>query len=1770
MEIQVGHGTSGESSEIANIGISNDLRSSSSPPPPPQVSMKVVVKISKDENNPAFVVAGKKDSILNVPVVDDPKLNLGIDTKSPTSPIEEDAMNRNTQHGKINENSLACRVDDHPHNSKQQRTPADCLVNVEDHGDRRNNHDDPKNALSSISLNLFQSPTSNSSEGGRGTIVDIAEDDIASMSVFVSDSSFTESQLGDESKGGMLTSYGSNMLDNDDADEKKDQAEFEGGKYIPRHDVFSPSNEQFQNDNTKELDDSPDKRQLLLFQNLDRSFEKNISTTYDGITVCTTQEVKDIVKMCFSAMAVVFSSHNPSVTTMSSSVDTSNSSTQSHKWVGSDSDVLDIQDVIVQHKTNQDVMKSSSGGSYMNTPSKKKQIRTHESVPNSPAMSSKASCISDDKEEVTVADTLLNEKATSEFVVDNMDPIQRPSVPKPVVHMLWKQLIKYRLYDRTRDKVRTEMASIISIVQNSLVEELAFLEHTNFTVVPTNNPKSSSYKESSTEEETFSSLGSNVIECLQINHDIHLQYGRYISNNISKYFPFYLVKRLEKSVHFIRIYEEENWNPEEALNALMSKTCVKFMKKYASKNSDESTSNPTELSDILRFEYAVEMLPWHLMRSMLYFDVVDLITDYSFVHNRLDVLDLGSAVQMHIADAEELYNCINNFMAWNPHTKIGFDIGQILVQSYSLLSGIIHCENSNLSQDGEEKLADDEIEQETKHDTFETRKIFVVSKAFQAFGDSLSRCNMRSEAMKFYHRALDKFESIDAIVTSSLSQQQTTENHDSIRLSQSHLLMGGILSRIAFINEYQKNNSDAMLCYERALSFYSRHKSNQHCKGVAKVLASMGQLHFIMKEYDSAYSCLRESLSLWKTLEDVTTEEIANLKLLLGHVEKEKGRLNEALILLSEAMYDKINVYGKSHPEVGFLRQTIGAVFCDKGDYHKGLSHFDHALRIRESALKSVLTHFRHNETNARIEARELEVAESLQCIGKVYEHLGDVRESFSFLVGNVAIHRSHLLAAVSNQASVMVSDVSNFLDGVSGESGKLSNLYRQLILAIQVGKQVYSIDAERLLSENEEDDEEKTLEVESQMAEILYDLGLIEAAQFMYRVGKFGDETSKLNESLRSDAKCHFEQSITIRKRMIKRIKGFDSKDDDDDQQIDYENITVAVISYELGKLFCGPESCLDDHDSRRRRNSMIATGSRSNLKRYAQAASYFEDARKILEDSIEMAETLDYINNEDDCWISRLHKTPEIFEDMLHTLAVLYRKLEKYDKSVECYNSVSFLLTRNELGDDKDTEANAEKNELSLEKVKVADSSQSIGDVLFDTGEFSKALKSYEEALQLRRAQESDSLIVAETLCLKGNALLKLKKYENAIIAFDEAFRIRVEKLPKDHKDIATCFHLIGNAYEGDEKLYQALEYYKKAHKILSKHVVDTDTEAADLFYDLGKVILLRDASLKWSYPTEQPSEEEIDLAFTSLELCRDIYRRNFGEDALEFGNALDSLGVIHLKYQEYDKAVSSFKAALKIFHGAPMDQSAKIAKSLNNMAVALMEEGTPESYDLIFDYLDLSKETYEEKGECNSENYAELVFNIGEACIKNDEDEDAIKCFEKSVAIYESVFNSDHLSVSVALEKLGHCLIRDRQHSTALTLLQRALDIRTNHGRQEDLHCAEIHFNLGIAYCESGKLNEAIDCYEVALKIKTNTLGDDSIEVAQILNNIGSVFARNKEYQRALKPWQDAVAIYRSAGLSEEDPKLICTIGNIEISKRFVSPRPTEDSIRSVSSY
>lgn len=97
------------------------------------------------------------------------------------------------------------------------------------------------------------------------------------------------------------------------------------------------------------------------------------------------------------------------------------------------------------------------------------------------------------------------------------------------------------------------------------------------------------------------------------------------------------------------------------------------------------------------------------------------------------------------------------------------------------------------------------------------------------------------------------------------------------------------------------------------------------------------------------------------------------------------------------------------------------------------------------------------------------------------------------------------------------------------------------------------------------------------------------------------------------------------------------------------------------------------------------------------------------------------------------------------------------------------------------------------------------------------------------------------------------------------------------------------------------------------------------------------------------------------------------------------------------------------------------------------------------------------------------------------------------------------------------MGSCLIRERRHSHAIDCLEEALNVRVLHSRNEDLPTSEIFFNMGIIYCETGKLHKAVDCYEQAIQIKIKELGNQSIEVAQVSI---ALFKKNLLLHRLLK--------------------------------------------------
>lgn len=1343
------------------------------------------------------------------------------------------------------------------------------------------------------------------------------------------------------------------------------------GQYLLRQDVFLP---QFQKTEPSEAY----ARNKLFFENIDAAFEKcSISADFQNDkkgTMCPpildADEVKNICKMCFGAMCVVFSSHNPSTTKIDADSKGDSSTDTISRSEGSDGSFTRHSKLssAYQNSLEKDVFRTSIFMRHQRRLAGDGDIS--DSLHNIMVGFDLAggSCGNSNNSGPSYDGTsIIDEGSTSGGADSSHASCQRPAVPLAVVFMLWTKLIATQLEERGQSKnnsgsVVTDrmVLQITERVKDVLVKDMSLLQlsHRESKSNKSNNVGSSEQLEAPT------------MEFLKINHDLHLQYGLHISQNPSL-FSFFLkgnssdqgCQRLKFSY---RIFDQENWNPEHALNFILASSCLSCL--YRTRTIDSMAE-----IEKMQVEYAYEMLPWHLMRCMQYQTVFNLLSDVSFVKRRLNNMDFADAANMHVADFEEFNDSVVGLMNAYPSLVADIEVDKAMTECYGLLGGLIRSKDSSRWQyeDKRENLSD------LEDDEINLVHVKSVAKSLEALGDSLFRYKKEAESMKYYYRSLVRYEHINFIETRRLANATKPTKLFS---DKTQLQMGGVLSRIAAVYECGNENADAMLCYEKALSFYSKCQSQQHAQGVAKTLASMGELHFTLKEYDSSLSCFNEALLLTRSMDENCDEVAANLLLVMGNVRREMGELNGALELFSEALYNKTLLYGKLHPEVGFIHHIIGMAYCEKPDLQKALAHFEDALKIRKDAVVLVQSYLPPNDKSGRIQSRELEVSESLEVTGKVYETLGDLDTSFIYYEESSAIHHNHLLDLASGESCVaMISDIVAVLQSESDCSSFIEGIYDHLQTTIDIGMRLCPIG--RIFKTKLSFDD--LIEIEGQMAEILLDMGTIRGAKFLLKMSELEIESdnicSKDFSRERRLATDHLEDSILLRKRRIDRLgdKVKDESKGTTDEDINYERITMAITLHEIGKLcsWLVIRNDIEEHTSRR---LQLLRPTSFAIRDCQIAISYFEEAKEILQDSISISETLAYAHEDEDPFISRLHLTPSIYEEMLQTMAVLYRKLGEYDKSVECYNEFSVLLTRMAL--DESDEASTKEILHISQKEKVAYSSQCIGDILFDTGEFSRSLESYDESLQLRKDSGADSLVIADTLNKKGSTLLKLKRWDEAALSFNKALRIRVDRLSKDHIDIAQSFHFIGKAYQGHEKSDQALDYYKKAQRIISGRLVDTDTHAADLFYDLGKIVLLQDEAA-FHYTRASPPDDEISLALTCLALSRDIYIRNFGDDALEVGNALSLLGEIYHKYGEVVKAISSYKRALSIFKGAPLDQSRRIRKTLVKLGLAIIDISPDDGVE-VFDCYSLAQALYEEKEDYKNVEYADLIFFIGEA--------------------------------------------------------------------------------------------------------------------------------------------------------------------------------------------
>jgi CHAT domain-containing protein len=170
-------------------------------------------------------------------------------------------------------------------------------------------------------------------------------------------------------------------------------------------------------------------------------------------------------------------------------------------------------------------------------------------------------------------------------------------------------------------------------------------------------------------------------------------------------------------------------------------------------------------------------------------------------------------------------------------------------------------------------------------------------------------------------------------------------------------------------------------------------------------------------------------------------------------------------------------------------------------------------------------------------------------------------------------------------------------------------------------------------------------------------------------------------------------------------------------------------------------------------------------------------------------------------------------------------------------------------------------------------------------------------------------------------------------------------------------------------------------------------------------------------------------------------------------------------------------------------------------------------------------------------------ELNKNINEL-IKAGKYSEAIPLAEQVVAIRESRFGHDSVSVANPLNELARLYDNQGRYADAELLYRRALQIWEKD--KNDRSVATALNNLAVLYEHQARYSDAETMHLRSLAIKEKLLGSDHPDLAISLNNLASLYQSQGRYTDAEHLYQRSVAILEA--LSRDDPDFATTLNNL----------------------
>jgi tetratricopeptide (TPR) repeat protein len=232
---------------------------------------------------------------------------------------------------------------------------------------------------------------------------------------------------------------------------------------------------------------------------------------------------------------------------------------------------------------------------------------------------------------------------------------------------------------------------------------------------------------------------------------------------------------------------------------------------------------------------------------------------------------------------------------------------------------------------------------------------------------------------------------------------------------------------------------------------------------------------------------------------------------------------------------------------------------------------------------------------------------------------------------------------------------------------------------------------------------------------------------------------------------------------------------------------------------------------------------------------------------------------------------------------------------------------------------------------------------------------------------------------------------QYENALIWYWEALKIREAVLDKDHPDVARTYNNLGLVYYRQEDYAKALELYQKALEIYEKAIDKCLPDTATTYNNIAQLYSIqRDyvKALEWNYKALEIREKEL------------------GKKDPDTATTYNDIGLVYARQGHYAIAIEWYQKALIIYEKA--EKPSYTAATYHNIAKAYTNEGDyAEALDWHYKALEI-REMVNGKEHAYA---AETYHGVGEVYAKQGDYTKALEYYYKALRIREKKLGKEH---------------------------------------------------------------------------------------------------------------------------------------------------------------